>query len=74
MSRAAHLMTWASYEPLAMRCSMSEGVGPLRNGSQVMSGTCPSFQIEVDLFEGHCPVDARFAGAEQVQVGSVKNQ
>jgi hypothetical protein len=36
--------------------------------------TGPSLQIEVDLFQGHCPVDARFAGAEQVQVGSVKNQ
>jgi hypothetical protein len=36
--------------------------------------TSPSFKIKVDLIQGHCPVDARFAGAEQVQVGSVKNQ
>jgi len=42
---------------------------------QMVAGfTCPSFQVKVDLIEGHCPVDARFMGAEQVQVGSVKNQ
>ena len=42
---------------------------------QMVAGfTCPSFQVEVDLIEGYCPVDARFAGAKQVQVGSVKNQ
>jgi hypothetical protein len=40
----------------------------------VASFTSPSLQIEVDLIQGHSPVDARFAGAEQVQVGSVKNQ
>jgi hypothetical protein len=42
---------------------------------QMVAGiTGPLFQIEVDLIEGHCPVDARFTGAKQVQVGSVKNQ
>jgi hypothetical protein len=42
---------------------------------QMVAGfTRPAFQIKVDLFQGHRPVDARFAGAKQVQVGSVKNQ
>ncbi|MOA50992.1 hypothetical protein D3C78_1740810 [compost metagenome] len=42
---------------------------------QMVAGiTGPLFQVLIDLGQGHCAVDARFTGAEQVQVGSVQHQ
>ncbi|MNN85282.1 hypothetical protein D3C81_2025500 [compost metagenome] len=42
---------------------------------QVMAGgACALLQVLVDLGQGHGAIDARFAGAEQVQVGAVEHQ
>jgi hypothetical protein len=42
---------------------------------QMVTGiTGPLFQILIDLSQRYRTVDTRFAGAEQVQVGSVQNQ